>query len=82
VQFSELYREAVDVFLTAQEIYRKGDYARASELLKYFWGRHPAGTVEWGRAMSKADAVAETAGLNFGRPVCYYALRMLTDCVA
>jgi hypothetical protein len=77
VQFSELYREAIDVFLTTQDIYRNG----ASELLERFWERHPPGTVEWGRAMSEADAVAETAGLNFGRPVCYYALRMLTDCL-
>jgi hypothetical protein len=82
VQFSELYREALDVFLTTQEIYRKAEYARASELLKHFWERHPPGTREWADAMREADAVAETAGLNFGSPVCYYALRMLTDCVA
>jgi hypothetical protein len=81
-RFSELYKAAIDAYFTAQQAYRDGNYARASAVLKDFWERHPPGTLEWGRALSDADAVAETPGLNFGRPVCYYALRMLTDCAA
>ncbi len=80
--FSELYREAIDAFFTAQEAYREGHYARSSGLLKDFWNRHPPGTIEWLNAAREADTVAATIGLNFGRPACYYALRMLTDCVA
>src|ERR1039458_1894538 len=79
--FSKLYVQSVDTYFTAEKAYRDGDYKLASETLKTFWTAHPAGTREWANEIGDEDQLTLTKGLNFGRPVCYYALRMLTECV-
>jgi len=75
-------RQAMDAFFTAQDAYRKGRYVEASQLLEAFWRRHPPGGSEWEESAREADFLARTAGLNFGSPICYSALRMLSECVA
>jgi len=80
--FSPHYRESVDAFFESEAAYRNGDYAHAGSILDAFWKRHPAGTAEWDNAYDEAIAVGQSTGANFGAPVCYYALRSLTECVA
>ena len=80
--FSAHYRQAVDAYFDAETAYRKGNYVQASKVLDAFWRRHPAGSREWALGYDEAVSVAQSTGANFGAPVCYYALRMLTDCVA
>ena len=79
--FPELYVQSIDTYFTAEKAYRDGNYQLASETLKTFWMAHPAGTREWAREIGDEDKPTLTRGMNFGRPVCYYALRMLTECV-
>lgn len=79
--FSKLYVQSIDTYFTAQEAYRARNYKLASEILKSFWSAHPAGSREWAREIGDEDKLTLTQGLNFGRPVGYYALRMLTECV-
>lgn len=76
-----LYREALDTFLTAEAAYRRGDYAGAGKALDALWNAHPPGTDEWATAYREAGAIGRTQGVNIGCPPCYYALRMLTECV-
>lgn len=76
-----LYRKALDTFVAAETAYRRGDYRKTDELLRLFWNEHPPGTTEWVTAYSDAWRIQRTAGLNVGAPPCYYALRMLTECV-
>lgn len=78
--FPEIYRDALDTFFTAEPAYRSGDYSAASKLLDRFWTRHPPGSAQWERGYSDADYLARSTGLNFGAPVCYCALRMLSEC--
>lgn len=81
-RFSALYRQSVDAFFTAYPAYQRGDYHSASEILEAFWRLHPAGGREWAGAVEEGERVARTVGVEFGSPPCYYALRMLTECVA
>lgn len=80
--FSPLYRQSVNAFFTAWPAYQRGDYKAASVILDDFWKLHPAGGGEWGRAVGEGERVARTIGVEYGSPPCYYALRMLTECVA
>ena len=80
--FSLLFRRALNHFFVAEQAYRQGDYARAGAAVDSLWQRHPAGSTEWARAIAESRAVAKRAGLNFGTPACYSALRMLADCIA
>jgi hypothetical protein len=79
--FSALFRQSVDALFTAWPDYQRGDYAAASGVLDAFWKVHPAGSREWAPAVEEGDRVARTVGVEFGSPPCYYALRMLTECV-
>lgn len=74
-QFPELYRKALDTLLTAEDHYWSADYAGAFQVLEQLWTQNPPGSAEWGQASKTL------AGINIGLPPCYYALRMLTDCV-
>lgn len=80
--FPALYREAMDAFFFAEEAYRQGDYARTSSILNAFWATNPAGAREWGREYRLDFPLGQTKGVNFGAPVCYNALRMLTEAAA
>jgi hypothetical protein len=80
--FPTLYRETMDAFFPAEEAYRRGDYTLTSSILKAFWAKHPAGTPEWGREYGLDFPLGQTKGVNFGAPVGYYALRMLTAVVS
>jgi len=73
-QFPELYRRALDTFLTAEDRYWAGDHDAVSRMLEQLWAQHPPGSEEWARCKS------QIAGINIGVPPCYYGLRMLTDC--
>ncbi|MBL8861608.1 MAG: hypothetical protein JNK02_06305 [Planctomycetes bacterium] len=75
VQVSGRDQLALGTLLEAQDAYRAGDWHRCQALLDALWKRHPVGAPEW------AARPPELAGTNFGNPTCYYALRMLTDCV-
>jgi len=74
-QFPPVYVRALEAFLTAEEFYRNGHYQGALEQLEALWGEYPPGSEDWARGPS------QVAGINVGSPPCYYALRMLTDCV-
>jgi hypothetical protein len=78
--FPEIYRDALDTLFTAEPAYRSGDYSTASKLLNGFWARHPPGSAQWVRGYSDSDYLAWSTGLHFGAPVCYCALRMLSEC--
>ena len=80
--FSPLYRQSVDAFFSAHSAYRSADFQAASAILDAFWKQHPAGGAEWAPAVVEGERVARTLGVEFGTPPCYYALRMLTECVA
>jgi hypothetical protein len=80
--FPPIYRQSIDAFFNAEDAYRHADYKRASQILDAFWTVHPPGTLEWSRGASDAAALAQSRGVNFGTPGCYYALRMLTECVS
>jgi len=75
----------VDPFFTAYAEYQRGDYRGASGVLETFWKAHPVGGPEWaqaGEAGDEGERIARTVGVEFGTPPCYYALRMLTECLA
>ena len=80
--FSRQYRLAVDTFFTAQMAYEHADYRAASAVLDGLWKLYPPASPEWVRLMRESNAVAQSTGADFGTPPCYYALRMLTECVA
>jgi hypothetical protein len=73
-QFPDLYRRALDTFLSAEDRYWAGDYEGAARMLGDLWAQHPPGSDDWARCPS------QIAGINVGVPPCYYALRMLSDC--
>lgn len=79
--FTGLYIQSIDAFFGAERAYRDRDYFRASEILKKFWSDHPPGTREWVTEQNDEGKLVLSKGPNFGRPVGYYALRMLTECV-
>lgn len=79
-KFTPLYRESLDVFLSAEDAYKKADYKVASKLLEAFWAKHPPGTDEWTTAYRDAVNVSRTTGIMIGHPPSYAALRMLTEC--
>lgn len=70
-----LNRTALGTWLEAEDAYRAQDWNRCQGLLDALWKEHPIGADEWG------THPRELAGTNFGSPTCYYALRMLGDCV-
>jgi hypothetical protein len=76
--FSPLYRQAIDVYFTAEEAYRARDYSRARSVLHGLWDRVPPGDPAWKRL--NAEAVPLQSVADFGTPPAYAALRMLTDC--
>jgi hypothetical protein len=76
-----LYVQALDTFLEVEGAYRRGDYEAAGRALDALWAAHPAGEDEWARAYREAGEIGRTRGINVGCPPCYYALRMLTECV-
>ena len=80
--FPETYRRALNVFINAENTYFKGDYAAADALLKKLWADVPPSSPPWYEASEPERAAISSSGLNIGSPPCYYALRMLTDCVA
>lgn len=79
-RFPELYRRALHVFLTAEDLYENEEYQRALGLLEPLWGDYPPGSQDWADCTRAASDISRTAGVNVGLPPCYYALRMLTDC--
>jgi hypothetical protein len=79
--FPQLYQQSIDTFFSAEGVYRKSDYTSAERILAAFWHDHPAGTIEWAAAVDEGYKIYQTIGANFGNPACYYALRMLTECV-
>jgi len=76
-----LYAEALDAFLAAEGAYRRGDYTSAGKTLDALWAAHPPGSDEWAVAYRQAAEIGRSPGVNVGCPPCYYALRMLTECV-
>ncbi len=76
-----LYVEALDAFLASEAAYRRGDYAGTGKVLEALWAKHPPGTDEWALAYRQAADIGQSHGINLGCPPCYYALRMLTECV-
>ncbi len=80
--YPQLYRRALNVFINAENAYQKGDYAAAGDLLNKLWADVPPASPPWLEIDGQAQQVVKTSGLNIGSPPCYYALRMLTDCVA
>lgn len=72
--------ESIDADFSAERAWRDGAYPRASEILEKFWSA-PPGTREWANEADDEGKLVLSKGLNFGRPVGYYALRMLTECV-
>jgi hypothetical protein len=79
-RFSALAIDAIETYFDAEAAYKASDYATADRILTDFWKKYPPGTTVWARDGS-ARVLKETTGANFGSPPCYYALRMLTDCV-
>ena len=79
--FSRLYRTAIDAYFVAQAAYLHQDYAAASSILESLWKLYPPGSPPWIAAMQEAESAAGRDGVYFGTPPCYYALRMLTECV-
>lgn len=79
--FSPAYRQSLDAFFSAEDAYRASDYATASRILDAFWASYPAGGRQWALGVAYAQNLARTSQVNFGSPGCYYALRMLTECV-
>ncbi|HUS93243.1 MAG TPA: hypothetical protein VM695_15400, partial [Phycisphaerae bacterium] len=73
-QFPEYYRQALEAFLTAEDLYQRGDHKGCLAVLEALWAKYPPGREPWVRIR---DSIA---GVNVGSPPCYYALRMLTDC--
>lgn len=78
---SPLYRDALDTFLAVEALYWRGDYSAARARLDAFWQTHPPGTDEWAAAYRQAWEMQRSSGINIGAPPCYYALRMLTECL-
>jgi hypothetical protein len=78
-EFSPLYRQSVQSFLSAEDAYRTGDYSAAKGMLDALWANHPPGSTDWRKVAAEAQALAVAKGVNFGAPPCYSALRMLTE---
>jgi hypothetical protein len=80
--FSPLYRTAIDAYFSAQVAYQHQDYPAASAILNTFWKLYPPGGKVWLTAADEAESKARAYGVDFGTPPCYYALRMLTECLS
>ena len=80
-RFSPFFRESIDAYFFAEEAYKANEIERAQQILNAFWKKHPAGTEQWAQLSNEGLQHAKSTGANFGLPPCYYALRMLTDCV-
>ena len=76
-----LHREALETFLAVEAAYKRKDYGAANRALEALWAKHPPGTDEWAAAYRQASDIRRAHGINIGAPPCYYALRMLTECV-
>lgn len=79
--FSPEFREAITTFSRAEHSYREGKYKVAKNTLDLFWEKYPAGSKYWVSQYSYSGGLTRQFGINVGHPVCYYALRMLTECV-
>lgn len=79
-RFTPLARDSVEAYFAAEEQYKAGEFPAALQTLNRFWKKHPPGTEKWDNAYYDATEFAKTTGANFGSPLGYYALRMLTDC--
>lgn len=79
-RFTALAKESAETYFAAEEAYKAGEFQTANKTLNQFWKVHPPGTDKWEKAYGDADGFAKTTGANFGSPLGYYALRMLTDC--
>lgn len=79
-RFSKQATDAIEAYFDAEAAYKASNYAAADRTLTEFWNTYPPGTAVWANDGS-ARVLAQTTGANFGSPPCYYALRMLTDCV-
>lgn len=80
-QFTPLFKESLETWVTAEAAYRGGRYGEARGVLDEFWTNHPAGAPDWKAAYQEAAEATAKTGINLGHPACYYALRMLTECV-
>jgi hypothetical protein len=60
-----------------------GRFDAAAEVLDALWDAHPPGTDEWWNARVEGGEAGAGRGLslNLGVPVCYAALRMITESV-
>lgn len=76
IEAPELSRLALGTFLEAQDAYRACDFDACARTLDALWRRAPPGAEAW------AALPSQPGGANFGTPTCYYALRMLGECVA
>jgi hypothetical protein len=74
--FTPGYKRALGTFLSAEALYLAGRYTEAKRLLDALWTQLPPGTEAWGAVSTRNTSV------NFGDPCAYYALRMLSVCVA
>ncbi|MCC7495697.1 MAG: hypothetical protein IT204_25325 [Fimbriimonadaceae bacterium] len=75
-----LLGRALDTFLGAETAYQEGRYAAALADLEALWADVPPAADPWQQTLPVIAALTRSPGLNIGRPPCYYALRMLTDC--
>ena len=78
--FSPLYKESLQTFITAEDAYKKKDYTLAANLLDAFWQKHPPGTKEWVTAYQEGTRISRETGIMVGHPPSYNALQMLTEC--
>src|ERR1035441_3116117 len=79
--FPALYVQSIDAYFAADKAYRAGKYRQSAAILNKFWIEHPPKTREWVKELGDEHSLTLSKGLIFGNPGCYYALRMLTECV-
>ncbi len=73
--FPSLTVEALQIFLELEGAYGRGEYAECRRRLDAFWEAHPPASAAW-RPSSAPDSP-----VFVGSPPCYYALRMLDECI-
>ena len=76
-----LVGRSLETLLAVETAYREARYDDALRQLDALWQDAPPGGGEWAEAARATRRLATAPGLNIGHPPCYYALRMLTDCV-
>jgi hypothetical protein len=73
--FPARHVKALETFLEVEAAYARGEYSACGSQLDRFWKDHPPGSSAWDYARGPVQEIF------LGTPPCYYALRMLTDCV-